>query len=177
MTDSDLIESVQAGDETALDTIYRRYLPTVWRYAFAQLSGDFAAAEDIVSETFLAAVRQVVHLKPGGGSLGAWLVAIARHKIMDLRRRRGRTHTGGQEIEMPDPRPAANPLDPLQAAETRAAVAAAMDRLPDDERQVLEWKYIEDLSVREIAHRLGRTEKAVESSLYRARNTLRQLLE
>ncbi|HUU09262.1 MAG TPA: sigma-70 family RNA polymerase sigma factor [Phycisphaerae bacterium] len=74
-------------------------------------------------------------------------------------------------------RDADGPAAPLEAAETRAQVAAVMDGLPDDQRQAMEWKYMDDLSVREIARRLGRTEKAAETVLYRARNAFREAFE
>ena len=59
-------------------------------------------------------------------------------------------------------------------AETRAAVARVMVALEDEHRLVLEWKYVEGLSVRAMAQRLGRTEKAVEALMFRARAEFRQ---
>lgn len=177
MTDADLIRAVQAGNETALQTLYERYLPSVWRYAFAQLAGHTSAAEDVVSETFLAAVRQVGRLKPEGGSLGGWLIGIARHKIGDIRRRRGRVKTGVPAETVAKEDGSHDPAASLETAETRAQVAAVMDALPDDQRLALEWKYLDALSVREIARRMGRTEKAAETLLYRARNAFREAFE
>jgi len=178
VTDADLIRAVQAGDAAAMDTLYRRYLPSVWRYAFAHLLGDTSAAEDVVGETFLAAVRQIGRLRPEGGSLAGWLIGIARHKVGDIRRRRARIRTG---LEAHRDQPAtgrdANPAAPLESAETRAQVAEALDTLPAEQRTALEWKYLERLSVREIAHRLGRTEKAAETILYRARKAFRAAYE
>ena len=52
-----------------------------------------------------------------------------------------------------------------------------LDELSDRQRRVLEWKYLESLGVREMAERLGETEKAVESLLYRARREFRRLFE
>jgi DNA-directed RNA polymerase specialized sigma24 family protein len=65
----------------------------------------------------------------------------------------------------------------MEAGETRACVSAVMDRLSDDQRLALEWKYVDGLSVRQIAHRLDRTEKAGEATLYRARNSFREAFE
>ena len=62
----------------------------------------------------------------------------------------------------------------LETAETRTRVLAVMDGLPVEERLALEWKYVDDLSVSEIADRLGRTERAAESVLYRARRSFRE---
>ena len=175
MTDADLIRAVQSGDAAALDTLYRRYLPSVWRYAFARLRGDTAAVEDVVSETFLAAVRRIDRLTPEGGSVAGWLIGIARHKIGDLWRRRRRVQTGGTAEDRIEATPGGvDPASPIEAAETRARVAEVLDTLPDDQRAALEWKYVDKLSVREIADRMGRTEKAAEAVLYRARKAFRE---
>jgi RNA polymerase sigma factor (sigma-70 family) len=78
----------------------------------------------------------------------------------------------GASIET-DSLAAAQASDLLIQTETRDAVIHALDALTDDQRLVLEWKYLESLSVRDIADRLGRTEKAVEAILYRARISFR----
>jgi RNA polymerase sigma-70 factor (ECF subfamily) len=178
MSDADLIRAIQAGDEAALETLYDRYLPSVWRYAYAHVAGHASAAEDIVSETFLAAVRQVRGLRPEGGSVAGWLIGIARHKIGDLRRGRARLARAAEEgYGRTDVAREAEPSAPMETAETRARVAAVMDALPDDQRLALEWKYVEGLSVRDIADRMGRSEKGAEATLYRARNAFRESFE
>jgi RNA polymerase sigma factor (sigma-70 family) len=178
MSDADLVRAIQAGDATALEALYQQHLPSVWRYAFAQLSGNAVSAEDVVSETFLAAVRQIGSLAPEGGSVGGWLIGIARHKVQDIRRRAGRMRTTLEDnLAAAPPSKEDDPRVALETAETRQCVGAIMDGLPDDERTVLEWKYLDDLSVREIAGRMGRTEKAVEASLYRARLAFREAFE
>jgi RNA polymerase sigma factor (sigma-70 family) len=178
MTDADLVRAIQAGDATALEALYQQHLPSVWRYAFAQLSGNSASAEDVVGETFLAAVRQIGSLAPEGGSVGGWLIGIARHKVQDLRRRAGRMRTTLEEnFSAAPPSREDDPRTVLEAAETRQCVGVIMDGMADEERTVLEWKYLDDLSVRQIAQRLGRSEKAVEASLYRARQAFRAAFE
>jgi len=175
VTDADLIRAVQAGDAAALETLYHRHLPAVWRFAFARLLGDTATVEDVVSETFLAAVRRIDRLDPDGGSLVGWLIGIARHKIGDVRRRRVRVHSGVAADDQADAAgDTGDPAAPLESAETRAHVADVLDSLPEEQRMALEWKYLEKLSVRDIAHRLGRTEKAAETILYRARKAFRE---
>lgn len=177
MTDSELLRQTQAGDKTALRTLYERYWPSVWRYAYAQVDGDCHAAEDVVSETFLAAVRTLDTLDAERVVFSGWLIGIARHKIADQRRRarlgeRARNVVLQQSPETHEPDSAGR----LEGMERRAKIATALDGLPAEERLVLEWKYLEDLSVRQIAGRLGRTEKAVEALLYRARHAFRSLL-
>ena len=177
-TDRELIRAAQAGTKSALEAIYERYLPFVWRYVYTRLRGDRHAAEDVVSETFLAAVAALCGGKvhADGRPFYPWLIGVARHKLADHGRRaaRGSAVQGPAEAEYARRR---QPTGGSQEAERAARVMAAMAELPDEQRLMLEWKYLGELSVREIAGRLGRTEKAVESVLYRARNAFREALE
>jgi len=178
VTDADLIRAIHSGDAAALETLYQRYLPSVWRYAFARLRGDTDAAEDVVGETFLAAVRHIGRLRPEGGSVAGWLIGIARHKVGDVWRRRSRVHSGGSAEARAEETPGGtDPAASIESAETRTRVAEVLERLPDEQRIALEWKYLEGLSVREIADRFGRTEKAAEAILYRARKAFREAYE
>ena len=173
--DAELLRLAQQGSRAAWEALYRRYLPSVWRYVHTQVHGDQHAAEDIVSETFLALVRSLKKLDADGGPLYPWLIGVARHKVGDHwrqvgHRRDDRLVAGQQQV---DPVHWGNPSACLETAETRRQVAEAMAGLSDEERLVLEWKYVDDLPVHDIAQRLGRTEKAVESLLYLARNSFR----
>jgi RNA polymerase sigma-70 factor (ECF subfamily) len=170
LTDAELIRLAHQGDPTAVQTLYERYLPAVWRFAYARSSGERHVAEDIVSETFLALVRQIKTLDPDGGALGGWLMTVARRKLTDVHRRR-RTVPAG-EIEVID---SAAPAETV--LEDRELVAQAIEEMKDEEREALQWKYIESLSVRDIADRMGRSEKAVESILFRARRSFREIVE
>ncbi|HVT81662.1 MAG TPA: sigma-70 family RNA polymerase sigma factor [Phycisphaerae bacterium] len=166
-TDIELLTRLRGGDRAAMDELYTRYLPVVWRYAFAQLRPDEAAARDAVSETFLA-MMTAAH-DPARGTVVAWIMGIARHKIADARRRRG-PETLGTDIAAAGVHPAM----PLATEETRTAVAQIIAALADEERLALEWKYLDGASVKEIAARLGRTERGVESLLFRARAEFRR---
>ena len=74
-------------------------------------------------------------------------------------------------------RASGSPSAPLEVEETRIEVIRVLDELPDRQRVVLEWKYLDSLRVCEIAERLGDSEKAVETVLYRARREFRRLFE
>jgi RNA polymerase sigma-70 factor (ECF subfamily) len=152
--------------------LYERYLPTVWRYAYAQTRGDVHTAEDLVSETFLALVRALAKLDAGRGPLASWLMAVLRNKLGDQRRRAGAGARVGP-LDGAAEAVARRNSDPAENAAQRELITMVMERLPDDERLVLEWKYLESQTVREMARRLGRTEKAVESVLYRARRSFK----
>jgi len=177
VTDADLVRAGRSGDRTAVETLYQRYLPSVWRYVCARLNGDVHAAEDVVSETFLSAVRGIRTFDPARGGVGPWLIGIARHKTNDHYRRQQRSESSSpSQIDAQASTGEVDPPASAEAAETRERVAAVVNEMSDDERLALEWKYLDDLSVREIAERLGRTPKAAEALLYRARRTFRALM-
>ncbi len=163
VSDADLVRASQAGDEKAAEALYRRYFLSVWRYACARLDGDLHAAEDVTSETFVAAIEGLQTMEADKAPVAAWLFGIARHKLGDQRRRTARASKALRARQLPA----------AQGTGMGMAVASAMERLSDEERTVLEWKYLDGVSVREIAARLGRTDKAAESLLFRARRSFR----
>ena len=162
--DQELIRRVREGDSGAVAELYERYAPVVWRYVLARMRRDTHAGQDVLSETFLAAIRG---LKSGAATenVAGWLTGIARHKAADWYRQREKSATTDAEPATQDTSPASSVAEDV------------LEGLPDEERVILEWKYLDLCTVREIAERLGRTEKAVESLLYRARNAFRTAYE
>ena len=159
-----------------MQALYERYLPLVWRYAYAHSASDLHLAEDVVAETFLALVQAVGKLDPSQGTPAPWLLAVARNKLSD-HRRKARTHANAELLTgQIDPEDSGS-LAAVEEAERRQWVAGVLDRLSDEERLVLEWKYLEGRPVREIAVCLNRTEKAVESVLFRARRAFKSWAE
>jgi RNA polymerase sigma-70 factor, ECF subfamily len=159
-TDRELIQRIRAGDPDAVAELYGQYSSMVWRYVYARIQ-DEHARQDVVSETFLAAIRSLNKGMMAENILG-WLTGIARNKIADFYR--SRKESGELQTD-----PTAR-----QPSPTKATVADVLDAMPLDQRQVLEWKYFDRCSVCEIAERIGRTEKSVEAILYRARITFRE---
>ena len=139
--------------------------------------GDRHLAEDIVSEAVLAIMRAAakgteIH------SPSAWLRTVAVNKVNDHFRAAARVQhlieearQTGTHVEDEDA------VAQEVLVEKRMEVRRAMDELPEQHRLAMEWKYIEKLSVREIAQRLDVTEKAAESILFRARRELRAKLK
>ncbi len=174
MNDGELVRAVQEGDHASLAILYQRYVKGIWRYAHSHLSWDREATDDLVSETFLTAVRNIGTFDPRQGTFKGWLIGVARNKVREHLRRAHQILAGEQRLA--DEATCADycgPDENLIAAETREAVIKTLDTLTAEERLALEWKYVESLSVREIAERFGRTEKAVEAILYRARAAFR----
>jgi RNA polymerase sigma-70 factor (ECF subfamily) len=174
MNDAELIREVQEGDRASLTALYQRYLGGVWRYFHAHLSKNPETTEDLVSETFLVAIRTLLSYDPQKGTFYGWLLGIARNKLRDHFRstNRGKAcfRSKANEADYAD---SGNPELDLIRVETQDAVIRTLDSLADEEHLVLEWKYMESLSVHDIAVRLERKEKAIESILYRARISFR----
>jgi RNA polymerase sigma-70 factor (ECF subfamily) len=186
LTDAQLVNEARQRNSEAWTTLYERYLPLVWRYAYA-LTRDVHLAEDIVSDAMLSFLKGIhtLDLDPaerGEPKISAWLRAVVRHKIADHHRRAYRLQERLAQVEANGRTKAADlgPALPLEREETRGQVLGILEELPERQRLALEWKYVDGLRVKEIAERLGETEKAVEATLYRARREFRrkfQLLE
>ncbi len=183
LTDAELIRQARENNAEAWNTLARRYLPLAWRYAYAQLENTHAA-EDVVSETMLAFLKSLDQIDADAAKISAWLRSVVRHKVADHHRRnyrvkehlprvgeeqRRRNGKGSDDLN--------NPVATLLVAEKQNQIATILESLPERQRLALEWKYLENLRVREIASRLGETEKAVEATLYRARREFRRLYE
>jgi RNA polymerase sigma factor (sigma-70 family) len=117
--------------------------------------------------------------EPSKGSPEEWIRGIARNNIrLEIRKRAGRPSPNGdigRYFEAMDTRSLPDEL--LERQETAGMVRAALDKLEDRERAVLQAKYLEELSASEIARQMDTTEKAVHSLLYRARGSLRRELQ
>ena len=173
---------MQMGDAEAWQELYRRLMPSAWRIAW-QLVSDRQVAEDLVADCFLALCRQAKDLDPDNVKLFGWVRGVIRNKAMDHHRAKARkSDVLGQLAILQESSNAQKQSDIRPAARSEQAeqindVTAVLESLEEKKRQCLEWKYLERLSVREMAARLDVTEKAVESILYRARLEFRERFE
>src|SRR5580658_6805839 len=85
--DAGLVAKIACGDKAAFVAIYDRYLPLVLRWSLRE-TGNRELAADLAAETFAAALIASPRYRPGKGSVGAWLLGIARNKLRESRRRR-----------------------------------------------------------------------------------------
>jgi len=133
-------------------------------------------AEELVQRTVFDAVRGRASYNPSRGSPQEWIFGIARNNIrLEIRRRASRGSVNGDlrsYIETIDSKPL--PDEVLEQKETVAVIRTALSRLDIKEQAVLRAKYIDGLSANKIAQKMGVTEKAIHSLLYRARISLRQ---
>jgi len=151
----------------ALLDLYDTALPRVYGYVLSRC-GEQALAEDLTAETFLAAVDAVRRDDPPPLST-AWLVGVARHKLVDHWRRQAREERGLGAVgeDAPDEDPWDEHLDVLRARDT-------LSRLASHHRAALTLRYLDDLPVPEVAVVLERTVHGTEALLVRARAAFRR---
>jgi RNA polymerase sigma-70 factor, ECF subfamily len=148
--------------------MYRLALPQVYGYLLPRC-GAAALAEDLTSETFLAAVNAS---RQGGLSevSTAWLVGVARHKLVDYWRRLEREQrslvAAGASLDEVD--------DPWDEWLDTEAAYAALAHLPLPQRAALTLRYLDGLPVADVAEHLGRTVHGTETLLARSRAALRR---
>ncbi len=155
----------------ALLALYERALPAVYGY-FTRRCGDRAIAEDLTSETFLAAMDSARKQNPPDITV-PWLIGVARHKLADhFRRRRDRLAVPVAVVPEPP-----NPADSWDAELDRIVAESTLRRLSEPHRAVLMLRYMDDRSVNECAELIGRTVHATEALLVRARRSFRDHYE
>jgi len=179
-TDHHLVKQMLAGDESAFDEFFADYFPRLFRFAVMRLH-DHDAAEDVVQSALIIAVRRLDTWR-GEAALFTWLCTICRREISAHVSRPGQRRSVPMADDDPEVRSALESLgaalDGPDAAverdDTGRLVQMALDYLPPRYSRVLEWKYLEDLTIKNIADRLETTPKAAESLLARAREAFRE---
>lgn len=179
-TDLELVRRLRAGERLAFEEFFREFHPKVYRFALRRLGQDSAAAQDAAQVTICTALKSL-HTFRGEAALMTWLCTICRRQLGSSARRA--INVVAMREDDAEVQAALSTLlsseqhDPLAAAaadQVHEAVLAALDYLPGDYADVLEWKYVHELSVEEIGARIGRSAKATESLLTRARGAFRE---
>ena len=183
--DPAFVERLRAGDKEACAICVREHSTNVYNLAL-KLTGDPAAAEDVLQETFLSAFKSISRFE-GKSQLSTWLYRIAHNAaLMKLRKRQVETVSLDEPLEdddgVPEPRDAwradwsENPEGVLLDAELRKVMDGAIASLSETLRSVFVLRDVNKLSTAQTADVLGLSEEAVKSRLLRARLALRERL-
>lgn len=165
-TDDDrlLIEAAQA-DPARFVEIYERYVERIYAFV-SRRTGNRAAAEDITSQVFEQALRTIGRFEWRGVPVSAWLYRMASNALADHWRERGRAaHEAPPDV--PDPRE-------LEDIDRRIALYRQVEQLPELQRRVIQMRFLEEKSTREVAAALDRSEGAVKQLQLRALENLRK---
>jgi len=179
--ETDLLAAARAGDRSAITALLERHQQKVFGFGF-KMCGDAEDAKDVAQDTLMTMARTVRDFR-GDASLSTWLYTVARSFCIKKRRRtKGEpafhepldhsahaTHDSASE-------PSMTPEQMLLGREARETVAAALDKLEPEAREVVVMRDVEGLSAAEVAAVTGVTIAAVKSRLHRARAALREHL-
>jgi len=170
-----LVQAVLRKDRKATAEFVNRYSGHIYSYVRSRLAPQYQQAEDLVQEIFLSAWESLSRYR-GTGSLHAWVMGIARHKVEDYYRERLRTPESIKDAELdPDTSTSVATIHQvLEQEQVRRNTQRILSALPEPYRLALIWRYWEKASAREMALKTGKTEKAIERLLARARAEFRE---
>lgn len=168
-----LRRAVLDGDERAWRTLYDESFDELQHFVLWRCGGRRETADEIVQETWLTAVRRIGKFDPQLGTFADWLRGIAANLLRNYVRRRSAAHQFSQPLQGDSA--ARNGESTLEQYERAARITAVLVALPDRYEAVLKAKYLDRLSVIEIAADWKETPKAIESLLTRSREAFRKL--
>jgi RNA polymerase sigma-70 factor (ECF subfamily) len=174
--DTELVTRMQRRDPHALAELYDRY----GRVAYAlilRVVRDRGIAEDLVQETFLRVWNRIHGFDAQKGSIGPWLLAVARNRAIDyLRSAAGRERNAVEYEEKDHPALFCDMEKEILASDKVRIIKAAIQKLSPNQRQAIELAYFEGLSQSEMAERLGQPLGTVKTWVRTALKTLRDEL-
>ncbi|MFJ9779133.1 RNA polymerase sigma factor [Amycolatopsis sp. NPDC101161] len=174
-TADDLAWRFAAGEPETLRAVFDRHGPAVQRLARVSLR-DPADVDDVVQATFVSAWSGRHTYDPAKAGLPAWLLGIARRRIVDLLRARGRQQRDSAAAAAVAPVGEAVAESPERVLD-RLVIADELTRLPDPQREVLRLAFYADLTHTQIAERTGLPLGTVKSHLRRGMQSLRSQLD
>ncbi len=162
ISDEELLQRAKGGDADAFETLYRRYRDWAHRLAW-RFTDNEQDALDVLQETFFYLLRKLpdFHLT---ASMTTFLYPVVKHLSLNVRRRR--PSNTDEEILLAIP-------DPAVRSAPRAELAAALAGLPPEQREVVLMRFLDDMSLDEIAQALDVPTGTIKSRLSRALETLR----
>jgi RNA polymerase sigma factor (sigma-70 family) len=175
--DAALVDGIAARDETAFTVFYRRYLPVVLRWCLRE-TGNREIAADLSSEVFAAALISARRYRPKRGSVLAWLLGIARNKLLESRRRKrvedsARRRLGLEPMSLSD-----GDLERVEElASLDGEILARVEGLPVALREALEARVVRERSYEEIAVELRCSQSVVRQRVSRALKSLKSQME
>ncbi|MCP5041040.1 MAG: RNA polymerase sigma factor [bacterium] len=170
--DARLVRDILAGEDAAFVELYERYERRIYFFALKRMS-DPSDAEDVTQEVFLQVFRGLSKFE-GRSTLLTWMFGIAHNQICRRYRRRRPICASLDSDEVDrlscDETPADQQIDFVRILRNCSRVLE--EKVPQQQREAFEQRYIENRSTREIAENMGKSPQAIKISLFRTRRTL-----
>jgi RNA polymerase sigma factor (sigma-70 family) len=175
--DAALVAAVAARDEDAFTVLYRRFLPVVLRWCLRE-TGNRELAADLSSEVFAAALISARRYRGEQGSVAAWLLGIARNKLLESRRRKRVEDSARRRLRLEPISLSDADLDRVEElASLDAEILVLVEALPGPLREALDARVLQQLSYEEIAAELRCSQSVVRQRVSRALKSLRSQME
>lgn len=180
-TDAELVKACLQGDRSAWEKVVRQHHQRIFNVAY-RFTGKFEEAEDLTQEIFIKVYRTLGSYRPDSGVLITWMVRVARNHMIDNYRKhkleRSQTSSLEVEFEKAEENPARydNPGEAFSRREKSEIIHRMLLRVPDDLRESVILRDIEELSYEEIAAMLKLPLGTVKSRINRGRAELARLL-
>ena len=173
MNDKALIKRCQRGDRQAFDELIRLYYDYVSGFLLKN-TADETLSEDLTQETFLKMIRSIEKYDPGGSaSFGTWLITIAKNCYID-HLRRNRIHL--EDIDSLPVEYERNVADEVERKLQYEQIMEAMETLPVEQALAIKLKYVEDMTLAQIAEQFGVQQKTIKSRIHDGTVKLRKKL-
>jgi len=171
--DETLIRQIAEGNKLAMRALFARHQLKVYRFALRILR-DGAAAEDVVSETFVDAWQHAGRFE-GRSTVSTWLLGIARHKALSACNRRS-TESLDCEVALNVVDPANDPEVELGRKDTGKLIRRCLGALSPEHAEIIDLVYYQEKSIKEIVEILGIPENTVKTRMFYARKRLAALV-
>ncbi len=176
--DKELVQAVLSGNRSELKIFFDEYFPRLYRFTIDRVSGDHEVAREVVQNSLIKVFLNI-HKFRGDSSLFTWMCSICNNEAHDFLIKQSRyqknivLHGNNSDLDTSlsaaDEPSVERPDDVYGRNQKTLLIHQALDRIPTQYSNVIEWKYIEGLSINEIAERLNIGHQAAQSMLFRAR--------
>ncbi len=171
--EASLIARAQRGDRDAFSRLYERHVQAIYRYIYMRVN-DTHLAEDVTADVFVRALEGIEKFDYRGVPFSAWLYRIARDRVVDHYRVQSRRQSAplSESLACPEPGPHDAVVDDMD----RQRLNACLEKLSEEQRQVVIMRFMEHRRSEDIAQLLGKTAVAVRSLQHRALASLSRMM-
>ena len=173
MSEKTLIKKCQRGEQSAFEELIRLYYDYVFGFLL-KTTADKTVCEDLTQETFLKMIQNIEKFNSGGGAaFGTWLITIAKNSYIDYLRRNRVCFDDIESLPLEDKQDIAAKVESGIQYEQ---LLEYLKSLPDEQAAAIRLKYVEDMTLKEIAERFGVPPKTVKSRIHDGTVKLRKKL-
>jgi RNA polymerase sigma-70 factor, ECF subfamily len=174
--EQDVVVMAQQGNGQAFSQLYEHYFPQIYAFIMRRC-GHQQLTEDLTSQVFLKAFKNLRDYQPRGYTFGAWVYRIATNALMD-HYRKASTRSEHPTDELPERADQSRLAhEEIESEQQRQELLSLVDRLNEKDKHIITLKFFAELSVKEIAKVVSLSPNAVSVRIYRALDTLRQHAE